>query len=119
MLKIVALQVIVTLVVVLAVAAAWGFGNSGLHAALSAGLGGAACTVPNGLFGLRLAAHVKRGGQAGFMAFFAGEFMKLALTVALLFVIALKYHELNWLALIIGFIAALKSYLLSLLVNKN
>lgn len=119
MLKTVYLQVIVTFVVAVLAAAAWGFGSSGMNAGLSVGLGGAACIVPNGLFALRLASNAKRGGQASFVAFFAGEFVKLTLTVALLFVIALKYHELNWLALLIGFIAALKSYLLSLLVNKN
>jgi ATP synthase protein I len=112
--RIVCLQAVVTLVVAVAAAAAWGFGGSGLNAGLSVALGGAACTVPSGLFAWRLSLSARRGRQASFLTFFAGEVMKLALTVALLFVIALKYHEVNWLALLIGFIAALKSYLLAL-----
>ncbi len=119
MLKIVSLQIAVSVVVALILAASWGLGSAGLHAAVSAGLGGAACIVPNGLFAMRLMIQARRPSGANVASFFAGEFVKLALTVALLFVIAMKYHDLNWLALLIGFIAALKSYLLSFVFYKN
>ena len=48
------------------------------------------------------------------MTFIIGEFIKIALTVALLGAIAWLYHDLNWLALICGFIVALKSYIILL-----
>ena len=48
------------------------------------------------------------------MSFFIGEFIKIALTVALLGAVAWLYHDLNWLALIAGFIVALKSYIILL-----
>jgi ATP synthase protein I len=87
----------------------------GVHAAVSAALGGLACVIPNALFALRLSVESRRPGGATVHGFFFGEFVKLAVTVLLLFVVASTYRELNWLALIVGFIAALKSYFLMFL----
>ena len=84
------------------------------HALLSALLGGLCCVVPNGLFALRLFANAQKAGAANPMAFFIGEFIKIALTVALLGAVAWLYRDLNWLALIAGFIVALKSYIILL-----
>jgi ATP synthase protein I len=86
----------------------------GLPALLSALLGGLCCVVPNGLFALRLFANAQKPGAANPMSFFIGEFIKIALTVALLGVIAWLYRDLNWLALIAGFVVALKSYIILL-----
>ncbi len=101
------LQVLVTLVVA-GLAAIWG----GVDAAVSAALGGMACVVPNALFAVRLQIETRRPGGATVQGFFVGEFVKVAATVALLVLIAHNYRGLNWLALIIGVIAALKSYFL-------
>lgn len=85
----------------------------GVHALVSAFLGGLCCVVPNGLFALHLFA---RGSEAANpMSFFIGEFIKIALTIALLGAIVWLYHDLNWLALIAAFIVALKSYIILLL----
>jgi len=108
MLRIVSLQLIATAVAGL-VAALLG----GVPAALSAILGGLCCVVPNSLFALRLFASVRRG-QANPGTFFIGEFIKIAMTVALLGAAAWLYHDLNWLALLCGFIVALKSYIILL-----
>ena len=86
----------------------------GWPALFSALLGGLCCVVPNGLFALRLFAHAQKAGGADPMSFFIGEFIKIALTVALLGAVAWLYRDLNWLALIAGFIVALKSYILLL-----
>ena len=86
----------------------------GMPALLSATLGGLCCVVPNSLFALRLFANAQKPGGANPMSFFIGEFIKIAMTVALLGAIAWLYHGLNWLALIIGFIVALKSYIILL-----
>jgi ATP synthase protein I len=86
----------------------------GMPALLSTLLGGLCCVVPNGLFALRLFANAKRAGGANPMSFFIGEFIKIALTVTLLGVVAWLYRDLNWLALIAGFIVALKSYIILL-----
>lgn len=86
----------------------------GKHAFFSALLGGLCCVVPNGLFALRLFASAQKPGGANPMSFFIGEFIKIALTIALLGAVAWLYRDLNWLALIAGFIVALKSYILLL-----
>ena len=79
-------------------------------AALSAAFGGLAVVVPNALFALRLSFETRRPGGATVHGFFIGEFAKLAATVGLLFVVAGAYRDLDWLPLIVGFVAALKSY---------
>jgi ATP synthase protein I len=86
----------------------------GWPALISALLGGLCCVIPNSLFALRLFANAQKAGGANPMSFFIGEFIKIALTVALLGAIAWLYHGLNWLALIVGFIVALKSYIILL-----
>ncbi len=87
---------------------------AGMPALLSALLGGLCCVIPNGLFALRLFANAQRAGGANPVSFFIGEFIKIGLTVALLGAIAWLYRDLNWLALIAGFVVALKSYILLL-----
>jgi ATP synthase protein I len=113
MLRIVSLQLMAT-VVAGAVAALLG----GWPAMFSAVLGGLCCVVPNALFALRLFASSKRLGTANPMDFIIGEFIKIALTVTLLGAIAWLYRDLNWLALIGGFIVALKSYIILLFRQK-
>lgn len=83
----------------------------GTHALYSAMLGGLCCVVPNGLFALRLFTSAQKPGGANPMSFFIGEFVKIALTLALLGAVVWLYRELNWLALIAAFIVALKSYI--------
>jgi ATP synthase protein I len=113
MLRIVSLQLMATVVagVIAALLGGWA-------AMFSAVLGGLCCVVPNGLFALRLFANAKRLGSANPMTFIIGEFIKIALTVALLGAIAWLYRDLNWLALIGGFIVALKSYIILLFRQK-
>ncbi|MEO8937859.1 MAG: ATP synthase subunit I [Burkholderiaceae bacterium] len=89
----------------------------GRNAALSAALGGLACVVPNGLFAARLFADSRRPGGATVYGVFIGEFVKLAATVVLLFVVARLYREVNWLALIVGIIAA-QSYFLAFIFGR-
>lgn len=114
MLRIVSLQVMAT-VVAGAIAALLG----GWAAMFSAVLGGLCCVVPNGLFALRLFANAQRLGAANPMTFIIGEFIKIALTVALLGATAWLYRDLNWLALIGGFIVALKSYIILLFRHQK
>jgi ATP synthase protein I len=98
------------------VAALVAYALAGWYAAVSALLGGIACVVPNALFALRLASAVRRPGGTTVATFFVGEFVKLGLTVAILLAIAKGFHELNWLALLAGFIVALKSYYVAFLL---
>jgi ATP synthase protein I len=109
MLRIVSLQLMATVVAGL-VAALLG----GWAAMFSAVLGGCCAVVPNALFALRLFASAQKPGGANPMTFMVGEFIKIALTVTLLGVTAWLYRDLNWLALICGFIVALKSYIILL-----
>jgi ATP synthase protein I len=109
MLRIVLMQLVTT-----AIASAVAGLLGGKHALFSALLGGLCCVVPNGLFALRLFANSKKPGAAEPISFFIGEFIKIALTIALLGAVAWLYRDLNWLALIAAFIVALKSYILLL-----
>lgn len=109
MLRLILIQLVTTLAAAM-VAGAFG----GLHAFVSALLGGLCCVVPNGLFALRLYIGALRPGTLNPMTFFFGEFTKIALTVALLALVVWWYRDLNWLALIAAFIVALKSYIILL-----
>jgi ATP synthase protein I len=114
MFRIVSLQLMATVVagVVAALLGGW-------SAMISAVLGGLCCVVPNGLFALRLFANAQKLGAANPMSFVIGEFIKIALTVTLLGAIAWLYHGLNWLALLCGFIVALKSYIILLFRHQK
>jgi ATP synthase protein I len=86
----------------------------GVPALFSAFLGGLCCVVPNGLFALRLFVSSRKPGTTNPMTFFIGEFIKIALTIALLGAVVWLYRDLNWLAMIAAFIVALKSYIILL-----
>lgn len=77
-------------------------------------LGGAAAIVPNGLFALRLALHRGRPPETYPVVFFLGEFLKVGMTLGLFGLIIRYGEEIRWLALLIGFIAALKVTLFAL-----
>ena len=110
MLRLVLIQLAVTLIAA-TVAGLIG----GIHALLSALLGGLCCVVPNGLFALRLLVSARNPGVLNPMTFFFGEFTKIIMTIALLAAVVWLYRDLNWLALIAAFIIALKSYLILLI----
>jgi ATP synthase protein I len=81
-------------------------------------IGGAAATVPNALFALRLAVHRKKPAESYPVVFLLGEFVKIGLTVGLLAWIA-HWQEVRWLALILGLIVALKAPLFALLIVRD
>ena len=85
------------------------------HAAgVSALLGGFCYAFPNALFALRLFIATKRSATANPMTFFAGEFFKIFMTIALLAAVVWLYHDVHWLAFLIAFIVVMKSYLILL-----
>jgi ATP synthase protein I len=86
-------------------------GMPGFYSAL---LGGLCCVVPNGLFALRLFSAAQKSRSVNPMTFFIGEFIKIALTIALLGAAVWLYRDLNVLALVAAFIVALKSYIILL-----
>jgi ATP synthase protein I len=114
MLRIVSLQIMATAVAGL-VAALLG----GWAAMFSAVLGGLCCVVPNTVFALRLFIGAHHPGAANPMTFFIGEFIKIALTLGFLGAIVWLYHDLNWPALLGGFIVALKSYIILLFRHQK
>jgi ATP synthase protein I len=109
MLRLVSLQMMATVVagVIAGLLGGW-------SAMFSAVLGGLCCVVPNGVMALRLFAGTQKPGGANPATFFIWEFVNIALTLALLVLVARVYHDLNWLALLVGFIVALKSYIILL-----
>ena len=106
MLRLVSLQAIATAMVGVLAGLLGGWA-----AAFSAVLGGICCVVPNAIMAVRLFAGANKPGGANPATFFIWEFVKIALTVALLGLAATLYRDLNWLALLAGFIVALKSYI--------
>jgi ATP synthase protein I len=109
MLRLVSLQLLATVVagIIAGLLGGWA-------AMLSAVLGGMCCVVPNGIMAVRLFASSRKKGGTNPATFFIWEFVKIALTLALLLITARVYHGLNWLALLGGFIVALKSYIILL-----
>lgn len=87
---------------------------SGEQAFFSALFGGMCCVIPNGLFAFRLYLAALKPETLNPMTFFFGEFIKIAMTVALLAAVAWWYRDLNWLAFIAAFIFAMKSYIILL-----
>ena len=82
-------------------------------------LGGAAATIPNALFALRLAIHKGKPAESYPVVFFLGEFVKIGLTLGLLALIIHQYADIRWLALIVGLIVALKAPLFALLIARD
>ena len=98
---------VVALALVAGVAFDW---SSAVHLAL----GGAAAIIPNSLFALRLAIQRGKPADSYPAVFFFGEFAKVGLTVALIALLARSLESVNWLALLIGLIAALQAPLFAL-----
>jgi ATP synthase protein I len=104
----------VTSLIVAAVAGA----IAGAHAALTALLGGLACTLPNGIFALHLSLLSRKrqfpgGGYASpdagsaaassyAFAILMGEFLKVALSAGLLALVLVGYRNVVWLALTVS-----------------
>lgn len=107
--RLVSLQLMAT-VVAGVIAAALG----GWPAMLSALLGGMCCVVPNGVFAVRMFAGTMKPGGATAATWFIWEFVKIALTIALMGAVAWWYPGVNWFAFVAGFIVALKSYIIFL-----
>jgi ATP synthase protein I len=82
-------------------------------------LGGMAAVIPNALFALRLALQRGRTPESYPAVFFLGEFAKIGLTVGLLAWLVLAMPDVNWLALVLGLIVALKAPLFALLVARD
>lgn len=105
MLRLIGIQIAATTAAAL-LAGLWG----GVNAFGSALLGGLCCVVPNALFAMILRRRAKQLDSMAVPIFFIGEFAKITLTVALLAAVVFWYQDLNWLAMLLAFIVALKSY---------
>lgn len=100
----------------LAVALLWALGR-GETAGWSALAGGAICFVPGGLFALRLARASAR--QDGYVfAFFTGEAIKILLSIALFLVVAKGFRGVDWLALLVTYIAVMQIYVVGLAAGR-
>ncbi|MFZ4535220.1 ATP synthase subunit I [Propionivibrio sp.] len=86
---------------------------AGTRGAVSATLGGLACTLPNFLFATRLKFVAKRPGASYPANFFLGEFVKIAATVGLLVFVVKEYTDLHALSMLIGLVLALQAGLLA------
>ncbi len=82
-------------------------------------LGGAAAVIPNALFALRLTLHRKRSPESYPVVFFLWQFVKIGLTVGLLFWIVKTQANIRWLALLLGLIVALQAPLFAMAFERN
>jgi ATP synthase protein I len=89
----------------------WLWSSTPGSAALSAFLGGAVCWVPSALFAARLR---RKGGTESIAAWMLGEAIKMAATVGMFVAIAVFYHDVKWLPLLIAYLVALKTYWIAL-----
>jgi len=90
---------------------------SGTNAALSALAGSACYLAPNALFVMRLALSTFKPKGAGAGLFLVGNGLKLLLSGGLLWLLAdVGGSQVNWLAVLVGLIAALKGHWLGMLV---
>ena len=107
MIAAVALQLIVFSLLAVAAAVGWGL-QHGAHLML----GGLAAWVPNALFALRLS--IRRGSrrESDVVVFFAGEFLKIGLTIGLLVLTVRYVPDLKWMPWLVGLIASIKAPLL-------
>jgi ATP synthase protein I len=106
--KVVTAQVVLSLVATLLW---WLFYKPPGAAALSAFLGGAVCWVPSALFAARLR---RAGAAASILTWMVGEAVKMGVTVAMFVAIALWYHDVRWLPLLVTYLVALKTYWIAL-----
>jgi ATP synthase protein I len=91
----------------------------GWSAMFSAVLGGLCCVVPNAVMAVRLFASAQKPGGANPATFFVWEFVKIALTLALLYVRARIYKGLKWFDILGGFILAIKCYIILIFWHKQ
>ncbi|MFC5429194.1 ATP synthase subunit I [Paraburkholderia denitrificans] len=106
--RVVAAQMVLSLVATLAW---WLFYKPPGAAALSAFLGGAICWLPGALFAARLK-HL--GGVGTVMNWMLGEAFKMGATIAMFVAIAVWYHEVRWIPLLVTYLIALKTYWIAL-----
>lgn len=84
----------------------------GEQGAVSAGIGGFACILPNAWFAWRLTATARQAKASSMVAgFFIGEFIKVVATIGLLAAAIKIYPTMHWPSLLIGMVVALHASL--------
>lgn len=111
--RIVLLQLLAAVVV--ALLSGW---FAGIPAAISGLAGGLICALPNAVFALRLFVATKKPGNGTPATFFIGEFIKILLTLAMMWAFVSGYRDINWPAFLIAFIVTLKSYFILLFIHR-
>jgi len=106
--RVVAAQLVLSLVATLVW---WLFYKPPGAAALSAFLGGAICWLPGALFAARLKQLSRAGTVLNWML---GEAFKMGATIAMFVVIAFRYHDVQWIPLLVTYLIALKTYWIAL-----
>jgi len=93
---------------------------AGGMAATSSLAGTMAYLLPNAAFALRLWVSTYRPGGASPELFFIGEFLKLVATILLLWLVAsIGEDQVQWPAVLAGLVAALKGYVVVLVVKGS
>ncbi|MDR3322716.1 MAG: ATP synthase subunit I [Zoogloeaceae bacterium] len=85
----------------------------GTRGALSAGLAGLACLLPNLWFALRLKAAAKAQRSSPVARFFVGECIKVAASAGLLVIAVKAYPNMHWPSFLVGMLMALQASFLA------
>jgi ATP synthase protein I len=109
--KILSYQILIILIIT-----AVFFFAKGWREGLSSGLGGMAAFVPNLYFALRVLRSSGKTAREVLNSFYAGESVKLLLTVAL-FVMIFKIPSIEIIPLLVGYMAALSVFWFALLMR--
>ncbi len=91
----------------------------GRPSGISSFLAGLSCVVPNVIFfvGLFLAQKIFRKIIPA--TFFVMEFVKIAISIVLMFLVFWLYQDVKWVAFIVSYILVLKSYIFLLSKSKS
>ncbi len=91
----------------------------GINAGITSVLASAVCVLPNMLMPIGFFLNDKVLKKSGFAVLFILEFLKIALTIALIVAVFRLYKDVNWVAFLVSFVIALKSYIILLSRSNN
>ena len=86
---------------------------------ISSLLAGLSCVIPNGIFFSGFYVSEKWFHKNSPATFFVMEFIKIAISIVLVVLIFWLYREVNWIAFLVSYVVALKSYIFLLSKSKS
>ncbi|WP_005878515.1 ATP synthase subunit I [Oxalobacter paraformigenes] len=92
---------------------------AGKNAGISSILAGLCSVIPNAIFFLGFYIAEKILHKNSPATFFVMEFLKIAISIGLVVLIFWMYREVSWIAFLVSYVVALKSYIFLLSKSKS